>query len=90
MNRQPERFSTNLPKKMVDQDLELKQYLKNWADHQPLPVGGRVQLITAAASYQEKGGKKTSRSTTPIANDLISWAMVYCTDRRISVARIVT
>jgi hypothetical protein len=75
---------------MVDQDLELKQYLKNWADHQPLPVGGRVQLITAAASYQEKGGKNTSRSTTPIANDLISWAMVYCTDRRISVARIVT
>jgi len=90
MNKQPERFSTNLPKKMDHQDLELKRYLKNWADHQPLPVGGRAQLITAAASYQEKGGVKVSRSTTPMPNDLISWAMVYCVDRKISMARIVT
>ena len=90
MDRQPERFSTNLPKKMDDQDLELRQYFKNWADHQPLPVGGRAQLITAAVSYQEKGGKKTSRSTTPIPNELMSWAMVYCMDRKFSMARIVT
>ena len=75
---------------MDDQDLELRQYLKNWADHQPLPVGGRAQLITAAVSYQEKGGKKTSRSTTPIPNELMSWAMVYCMDRKFSMARIVT
>jgi hypothetical protein len=75
---------------MDHQNLELKQYLKNWVDHQPLPVGGRAQLITAAASYQEKRGRKTSRSTTPIPNDLISWAMVYCMDRKISMARIVT
>ena len=75
---------------MDHQDLELKQYLKNWADHQPLPVEGRAQLISAAASYQEKGGKNTSRSTTPIPNDLISWAMIYCVVRKISMARIVT
>jgi hypothetical protein len=75
---------------MDDQDLELKQYLKNWADHQPLPVGGRAQLITTAASYQGKRGKNTSRRTTPIPNDHLSWAMVYCMDRKYSMARIVT
>ena len=71
-------------------DLELKQYLKNWADRQPLPVGGRAQLIMAAASSKKKRGKKTLHTTTPKSNDLLSWAMVYCVDRRISAARIVT
>ncbi len=75
---------------MDQQDLEIKQYLKNWADHQPLPVGGRGQLLTAAASLQGTGRKQTPRITTPRPDDLITWAMVYCVDRRISMARIVT
>jgi len=71
-------------------DLELKQYLKNWADHQPLPVGGRSQLITAAASLQDNSEKKSPVKISENSNDLISWAMVYCIDRRISMARLVT
>jgi hypothetical protein len=89
MENQPERFNTNLHK-MDQQDLELRQYLKNWVDKQPLPVGGKVQLITAAATLKEEGRSKTSRPLPPKPNDLISWAMVYCVDRRISMARIVT
>lgn len=75
---------------MDHQDLEIKRYIKNWADHQPLPVDGRSKLIKAAAAHQEKRGTKTSQMTPPIPNDLISWAMVYCIDRKISMARIVT
>jgi hypothetical protein len=71
-------------------DLELKQYLKNWADHQPLPVGGRAQLIAAAASLQDNSEKKSPVKISENSNDLISWAMVYCIDRRISMARLVT
>ena len=58
--------------------------------HQPLPVGGKAQLISAAATQQERGGKNTLQTSTPIPDDLISWAMVYCVDRKISMARIVT
>lgn len=75
---------------MDHQDLEIKQYLKEWADHQPLPIGGKAKLITAAAAHKEKKGGKIPQLTTPIPNDLISWAMVYCVDRKISLARIVT
>ena len=71
-------------------DLELKQYLKNWADHQPLPIGGRAQLIAATASLQKNIGKKSTLKISEKSNDLISWAMVYCVDRRISIARLVT
>lgn len=71
-------------------DLELKQYLKNWADHQPLPIGGRAQLIAAAASLQKNIGEKSTLKISEKSNDLISWAMVYCVDRRISIARLVT
>ena len=71
-------------------DLELKHYLKNWADHQPLPVGGRAQLIAAAASLQDNSEKKSPVKISENSNDLISWAMVYCIDRRISMARLVT
>ncbi len=75
---------------MENIDLELKQYLKNWADHQPLPVGGRAQLIAAAASLQKNIGNKSTLKISEKSNDLISWAMVYCVDRRISIARLVT
>ena len=70
-------------------DLELKQYLQDWAE-QPLPVGGKSRLLTSAAAYQEKGRKKSPGSSTSQPHDLISWAMVYCVDRRISMARIIT
>jgi hypothetical protein len=75
---------------MENIDLDLKQYLKNWADHQPLPVGGRAQLIAAAASLQKNIGKKSPLKISEKSNDLISWAMVYCVDRRTSIARLVT
>lgn len=75
---------------MDHQDLEINQYIKNWADHQPLPIRGKAELITAAATQKEKKGKNIPQITSPITNDLISWAMVYCVDRKISLARIVT
>ena len=90
MDKQLERFNTSLLNKMDHTDLELKQYLKNWADQQPLPVRGRAKLMMAAASLKKTRGKKTPHTTTQNSNDLISWAMVYCVDRRISAARIVT
>ena len=71
-------------------DFELNQYLQDWAEQQPLPVGGKSMLLTAAAAFQEKGRKKTPGISTPQPNNLITWAMVYCVDRRISMARIVT
>ena len=71
-------------------DLDLKQYLGDWAEQQPLPVGGKSQLLTAAVAYQEKGRKKTPDNLTTQPTYLLSWAMVYCVDRRISMARIVT
>ena len=75
---------------MDNLDLELKQYLKNWADHQPLPIGGKAQLITAAATLQDTAEKKSPLNISEKSNDLISWAMVYCVDKRISMARLVT
>ena len=71
-------------------DLELKQYLKNWADHQPLPIGGRAQLIAAAAALQDTAEKKSPHIINQKPDDLISWAMVYCIDKRTSLARLVT
>jgi hypothetical protein len=71
-------------------DFELKQYLQDWAEQQPLPVGGKSTLLTAATAYREKGKKKIPSNPSSQPNDLISWAMVYCVDRRISMARIVT
>ena len=71
-------------------DFELKQYLQDWAEQQPLPVGGKSALLTSVAAYQEKGKKKTHSNPSSQPNDLITWAMVYCVDRRISMARIVT
>ena len=71
-------------------DFELKHLMQDWAEQQPLPVGGKSVLLTSVAANQEKGRKKTPNNFTSQPNDLISWAMVYCVDRRISIARIVT
>jgi hypothetical protein len=89
MALQAERYNTSLHKIMDQLDLELKQYLQDWAE-QPLPVGGKSRLLRSAAAYQEKGRKKSPGSSTSQPHDLISWAMVYCVDRRISMARIIT
>ena len=75
---------------MNNLDFEIKQYLKNWADHQPLPIGGRAQLIAAAVTLQDTSEKKSPLSISEKSNDLISWAMVYCVDQRISMTRLVT
>ncbi|MGB5845881.1 MAG: hypothetical protein WBG94_15665 [Anaerolineales bacterium] len=71
-------------------DFELKQVLQDWAEQQPLPVGGKSRLIKSAAGFKEKGRKNSSRNFTSQPTDLLSWAMVYCVDRRISMARIIT
>ena len=71
-------------------DLELKHQMQNWAEQQPLPVGGKSTLLTSIAANREKGKKKTPSNPSPQPSDLLSWAMVYCVDRRISMARIVT
>jgi len=71
-------------------DIELKQSLKRWADQQPLPSGGRSQLISAAASLQDERGKKTPQHLTQRPVDLISWTMVYCIDRQFSTGRLVS
>lgn len=76
--------------KMDRDDLEIRQYLKNWADRQPLPVGGRAQLISAAASLRDQGKRKSPLPPPPRSAELVSWAMVYCVGRQISLARIVT
>ena len=85
-----ERYNTSLPRIMDHLDFELKDLLQDWAEQQPLPVGGKSQLIKSAAGFKEKGSKNSSLNFTPQPSDLISWAMVYCVDRRISMARIVT
>lgn len=87
---QTERFSTNLHRIMDHLDLELEHLLQDWAEQQPLPVGGKSQLLKSAAGFKEKGRQKTPGISPAQPSDLISWAMVYCVDRRISMARIVT
>jgi hypothetical protein len=71
-------------------DLDIRHLLQDWADEQPLPVGGKSQLLKSAAGFKEKGRKKSSGKAPAQPSDLISWAMVYCVDRRISMARIIT
>ena len=75
---------------MDHQDIELKHLLQDWAEDQPLPVGGKSRLLMAAAGLKEKGRKKSQAKSLAQPSDLVSWAMVYCVDRRISLARIVT
>lgn len=71
-------------------DFDLKHILQDWAEQQPLPIGGKSQLIKSAAGIKE-GRRRVQRIPSQVQpNDLISWAMVYCVDRRISMARIVT
>jgi hypothetical protein len=71
-------------------DFELKHILQDWAEQQPLPIGGKSQLIKSSAGIKE-GRRRVQRIPSQVQpNDLISWAMVYCVDRRISMARIVT
>jgi hypothetical protein len=71
-------------------DFELKHILQDWAEQQPLPIGGKSQLIKSAAGIKE-GRRRVQRIPSQVQpSDLISWAMVYCVDRRISMARIVT
>jgi hypothetical protein len=71
-------------------DIELKHLLQNWAEQQPVPASGKSRLLKSAAGLKEKGGRRSAGNSPVQPNDLISWAMVYCVDRRISLARIVT
>lgn len=70
-------------------DNELRHYLKNWADHQPLPEHGKAKLIAAAATLKTKTTVKSPVNFSGTSNDLISWAMVYSNDRRMSMARLI-
>ncbi len=89
MEHPGERYNTSLHKIMNHLDLEIKHLMQDLVE-QPLPVGGKSALLTAVAAYQEKGKKKSPPTQASQPSDLISWAMVYCVDRRISMARIVT
>ncbi len=75
---------------MMDQlDFELKHILQDWAEQQPLPVNGKTQLLSTAAASREFGNIQTPEPNLSQASDLISWAMVYCVDRRLSMTRII-
>ncbi len=87
---QTERFSTSLLKIMDHQDFELKHILQDWAEQRPLPVGGKSQLLKSAIGFKENRRKRSPGKSPSQPSDLITWAMVYCVDRRISMARIVT
>ena len=71
-------------------DSEIRHFLKSWVDHQPLPAEGRSQLIEAAIALRDNKENKSSLGIGGKPNELISWAMVYCVDRRISTARLVS
>jgi len=71
-------------------DFELKRNLQNWAKQQPLPVDGKSRLLISAATNRKKRSSPTPRYATSQASELFSWAMVYCVDRRLSLARFVT
>lgn len=71
-------------------DSEIRQYLKRWVDQQPLPSNGRARLIEAAIGLRSKKEKKSTQIIGGKSNELISWAMVYCVDKRLSMARLVT
>ncbi|MFL7893971.1 MAG: hypothetical protein ACK2UM_17525 [Anaerolineales bacterium] len=71
-------------------DFELKHTLQSWAKDQPLPVAGRSRLLISATANRKQGSNPTPRFSTSPAGELFSWAMVYCVDRRLSLARFVT
>lgn len=70
-------------------DNEIRHALKSWVNQYPLPPGGRTRLINSATAEREQAGKKSSLSIGVNPNDLISWAMVYCVDKRTSIVRLV-
>jgi hypothetical protein len=87
---QAEKFNTSSHKNMNHLDFELKHLLKDWAEQQPLPATGKSQLLKSAVGLKEKATRQPTGISRTQPTDLISWAMVYCLDRRISTARIVT
>ena len=69
-------------------DNELRQRIKNWADQQPLPEGGKAKLMAAAASLNKKGRDESRLNVSHMPNDLYVWAMVYSNDRTMSMTRL--
>jgi hypothetical protein len=70
-------------------DNELRHRLKNWADQQPLPEGGKAKLMAAAASMKIKAKDESRINFSEQPSDLLVWAMVYSNERRMSMARLV-
>jgi hypothetical protein len=70
---------------MDHQDLEIKQYLKDWADQQPLPKMRRGELIQAAKEKRAQRDNSYSPSLylTEFSDRMLSKALVNCIDNRI-------
>ena len=74
---------------MNSTDNELRRRLKDWADQQPLPEGGKAKLMAAAASLKGKTKAESRINISEQPNDLLVWAMLYNNERRMSMARLV-
>jgi len=73
-------------------DKELGNLLKAWANRQPLPKDARSQLLKSAASLKalQLNKKGAHHNSTNPPENLFSWAIVYCIDRRIAMLRLVS
>ena len=68
-------------------DLELRQAMKSWVAHQPLPTSGRARLLRIAASQNNPADRTSPFQFVEIPNMLLTWAMVYSMEGRIGSLR---
>lgn len=73
-------------------DKELSNLLKACINRQSPPREARVRLLRSAAGLKaiqlnKKGGH---HQIANLPEDLFSWALVYCIDRRIAMLRLVS
>ena len=70
-------------------DTKLRQYLNNWVTQQPLPKGGRGNLIRAIKGLRTQSENHPSLHITEFSDNLLAWAMVHCVDNRIVNLRLI-
>lgn len=73
-------------------DRELKNYLKTWADRQSPPNEARARLLKSAVNIKTHPSAKPDlhHPITNLPEELFSWALVYCIDRRMAMLRLIS
>ncbi len=73
-------------------DKELSNLLKASINRQPAPKDARARILKSAADIKahQQNKKAGHHQSTNLPEDLFSWAIVYCIDRRIATLRLIS